>query len=185
MGKVEETKLYHIRNTGANSKLVVGQLLHAGKEYNPFYGVYEKRDIPKITMDPNYLFQLTTYYWHFARESTFEEVRREYFPCLPSRQKCLYVTSQDNLKYWLETFKHTEYQVVEVQITGNLFECDASLIEGNPIAISKVRDNAMRYWQGEIVNSSKIEYLATGDIKVVHILDDQEISSITKMLAES
>ncbi|PGZ93499.1 hypothetical protein COE51_23870 [Bacillus pseudomycoides] len=180
MRQFEETKLYHIRNTRTNSKLVVGQLLHSGKEYNPFYGVYEKQDISKITMDPNFLFSVVTYYWHFARESTFEEVRRELFSSLPSRQKCLYVAAEKNLKYWIETLNYPEYQVVEVQIKGNIFKCDASLVEGNPKAIEKVRKDAMRYWQGEIVNSNKIEYLAEGDIKVVRILDKQEIRSLLK-----
>ncbi|PGM98060.1 hypothetical protein CN959_23045 [Bacillus cereus] len=180
MGNFEETKLYHIRNNNANSKLVVGQLLHAGQEYNPFYGVYEKKEIEKITMDPNCLLGLTTYYWHFARESTLEEVRREHFPSLPSRQKCLYVTSPENLNYWLETFKHTECQVVEVQIIDKLFKCDASLIEGNPKALSRVRNNAMRYWKGEITNKEKVEYLVEGEVKVVHILNKKEINSITK-----
>ena len=56
-------------------------------------------------------------------------------------------------------------------LTGTIFKCDASYVEGNPIPLNEVRQNAEKYWQGQIISSEKLEYLFVGKARVVDIIN--------------
>ncbi|WP_054751291.1 DUF2441 domain-containing protein [Piscibacillus salipiscarius] len=134
-------RLYHVREIG-NKKYSVGdQLEFSG--YNNFFKDYDTKDIPLVNTKKT-IFQGLTYYWHFARETIFEEVRKNIDPNLPSRQRCLWLTDIRNLDYWMHTkdFHPETHQVLLLNLDGNAFKCDATFVEGNPKKLNDVREDA-------------------------------------------
>lgn len=149
--------------------LEVGQTIETGSELNPFMSDYEKMNVP-ITSDLNNLLQVITFYWHYTRERVLEDVRVELYPELPSRMRSLWLCDKENLDYWYNHFSNREYRVLKMVLEGNLSKHDATHIEGNPRSLIKLREDAKRYWSGEIIDSNKTEYLFEGKAKVVEIL---------------
>ncbi|MFY0137733.1 hypothetical protein BK785_14400 [Bacillus thuringiensis serovar bolivia] len=173
-------KMYHIRNTEIHKEMKQGEIIPCGKELNPFMAPYYKDDI-SFSSDHAHLIRLLGYYWHFARETTFEEVRKESFPSLPSRHKCLFATSKEGLRYWIEEFKHPKYQVAEIQVAGEVFKGDASFVNGQGLSLNTVKQKAERYWNGESLDNSKVEYLIAGEVRIVKLLNEKDIKQLLKL----
>ncbi|WP_052497681.1 MULTISPECIES: DUF2441 domain-containing protein [unclassified Bacillus (in: firmicutes)] len=169
---VNGEKFYHInRITDGNRHglLKLGQIIDTDLQtYNPFFDVYNTDDIT-LYSNLTSLVNAVTYYWHFARETALEEVRVKSFPDYPSRTRCLWISDEGDLSYWLEQCKRDEMQLVELEVDGKIHECDASLIEGPTIGLNKVREKALRYWNGDIIDPFKKEILFEGKAKVVSI----------------
>ncbi|KAF0822524.1 DUF2441 domain-containing protein [Cytobacillus firmus] len=169
MEKVTNKKLYHIHRINKNRPLGINDTLETSSEYNSFFRDYDTKDIPQV-FNVN---GLLTYYWHFARETAVEEVRVSINNDLPSRKRCLWLTDVRSLDYWIGevNFNPKEFQLLELEVTGAVFKCDASFIEGNPMKLNDVRERAIRYWSGEILDTKKVEYLFEGTAKVTRVLE--------------
>lgn len=169
MEKVNGKKLYHVHRIGNNTRIKIDDTIVTSAEYNPFFKDYDLLGFP---MNVNQQ-KLLNYYWHFARETAIEEVRLNVNPELPSRQKCLWLSDIKALDYWMceVGYNPKEFQVLELELDGILFKCDATFIEGRYLSLNDVRGNAFRYWSGEILNNNKTEYLFQGTAKVIHELN--------------
>lgn len=172
---VEGKPFLHVNVTNSRNKgqlLRVGETITIGKSFNPYRESFEhgfgllRRDIPTLT-------NTVALYWHFTLETIFEEERIKINPELPSRLKCLWMTDRNQLNYWIEKVKidSSKLQVLEMSTVGKVFKCDAYWVEMQPAPLTQVRENAQSYWQGEIKDPSKIEFLFEGDATVTSILN--------------
>lgn len=160
-------ELYHIRKNGT---LEIGQIIKSGESYNGYYGIYENGPELPLINDIQRLKEISTYYWHFFRETILEEVRKEKYPEYPSRQTGLFLTDVRSLENWLSVLGYTNYQLVSMKLNGKLHACDATLIDIHPNNKAVVRELANRYWNGEIVDGSKkVEYIFEGTAEVTKI----------------
>lgn len=183
---------YHI-NTG--KKLLIGDTLDIGNTYNNFYHeIYNTEYLNnnkdanecllemqknktltfKNVTEANLVFKTVNDSAMITRELIFEEARKEINPELPSRFKCLYVCQNINeINNWLEIFKRTDktnIQIVKLELTGNIFCGDASLILRQNISLNKKKEQAKKYWNG-IKDKSINEYLFIGTARVIDIIE--------------
>ncbi|MFA1818992.1 DUF2441 domain-containing protein [Virgibacillus oceani] len=172
MKEVVNEIFYHCNSTSNQNPynlLSEGDILNIGKTINPFMSSYENQ-VPNVINNKQALISAVTFYWHYARETIFEEERKNINENLPSRFTSLWVGDYESMKDWKMHFEHNKVQLLELSLTGVVFKCDATFVEGNPIPLSKVRENANKYWGGHVLDNKKVEYLFTGKAKVIKVL---------------
>lgn len=172
MLRVKNEIFYHINSTSNENPynlLSVGDIIRIGETTNPFMLSYE-HSAPPLLRNEQALINAITFYWHYAREVTFEEVRKSINEKLPSRFKCLWVSDLRNISKWKVHFQQNNMQLLELSLTGTIFKSDASFVEGNPIPLNVLREKAKKYWSGVIESEDNIEYLFYGEAEVVRVL---------------
>jgi hypothetical protein len=106
-----------------------------------------------------------------ARELIYERVRQYVDSNLPSRLKCVWLTSLENLNTWYLDFKETSAncQIFKVSATGKIFNADGSYIKLDIFKISDFEQMAEKYWRGEKSKSSQYldEILFEGSLKII------------------
>jgi hypothetical protein len=169
--EVKKLEMYHISKIINNKRYSSGDIIKT-EGYNPFFSVYDESEV-SFNSEFESLFKGLTYYWHFARETVLEEVRKQINPDLPSRLKCLWLCDVKSLDYWMTTMRYNpnSHQVLKVSVDGNLFKCDASYIEGNPRKLNDLRNESNKYWNGEMSGNNKVEYLLEGEATVLEELN--------------
>lgn len=189
-----DKKIYYHINTG--DVLEVGNIIDTRKSYNKFYDeIYDSeyllngidanmllinkrrnKEYGNFDMDEfRLIFETVSNSAMVTRELIFEEVRKEINEELPSRMKCLYVCeNMEEINGWLEIFKRTnkkdkDYQIVKLELTGKCVTCDASYVLRQNISLNKKRDQAKKYWSGEVKDNEK-EVLFEGIAVVKEII---------------
>ena len=122
---------------------------------------------PEKTMKE--LYNALEEYLKLVREWTFEEVRREFFPSLPSRQRCLFVIPNDvkSLNYWWNALGKSG-SILKLELTGKLHRTNQLYLIATTDSLDHIRGKAFRYWAGASgSNSAEDEYLFEGFAKVL------------------
>jgi hypothetical protein len=90
-----------------------------------------------------------TEYLNWIRETVFEEIRKEHFPHLPSRQRCLWLVPHDSqaARYWFQRLEQ-KGRLLEVRATGKLFRANEAYLRAATTKLNAVRGDAFRYWAG-------------------------------------
>lgn len=117
-----------------------------------------------------------------VREWIFEEVRMEFFPNLPSRQRCLWVIPEDNnsIQYWWNTMKKSETscRILKLELTGKIYRTNQQYLQGTTNSLDILRMNAFKYWAGASGNSSaEDEYLFEGFVKVLDVVPPESFEN--------
>jgi len=207
--QVRDKKLFHVnRITGCSpeSLLNIDDIIEVGKEYNPFFGYYnkQKRSYP-VTMANNQVqeisglaflrhvkedkiqsphlsniaYDVANHFMMLSREMLLESVRLEKYPDIPSRQRCIWLTKDmDSLLHWRNRLQsENETQYIEFSATGCIHECDASYLMGDSELLSVSYENAEKYWKGEMnASSSEPEILFEGTLKVTRVIPENEFA---------
>ncbi|MEQ9425138.1 MAG: DUF2441 domain-containing protein [Cyclobacteriaceae bacterium] len=103
------------------------------------------------------------------RELTFEEVRLKNFKYLPSRKNCIWLCEDEaQLKDWKPNLSLNEdqYQILKVEVDGNIFKTDSKFIDTWELDISKYYENANQYWNPTSVFHYP-EVLFTGELRIL------------------
>lgn len=97
-------------------------------------------------------------YSRYLRELLFEEVRLNFFPNYPSRQRGIWVISdKDDIPYWIRTIgANQESSVFEVLLTGKIHEANHKSIKLTTNSFNGIRKQAFSYWMTEKVSKSDI-----------------------------
>lgn len=111
------------------------------------------------------------------RELALEEVRIKSFKNYPSRLHSLYVSdSLDNANSWVKYFisiNRNVFQIVKLEIEGNIFIGDAHNCFDGTIDLSKNLELANHYWKN-LPNNKNLpplyETIVDGRIKVIEII---------------
>ena len=149
--------------------------LLVNNEEIPLFQVFEKYnqfDLTQNNLDWLYT-QLQTVSKETAfyiRERVFEDVRKELFPHLPSRQKCLWISEEKQLPYWRTISPELHKTILELELDGNIFCADDYWLQANTLSSIEYTERAKHYWAGEIVSEEHLEYLFSGTAIVKDII---------------
>lgn len=106
-----------------------------------------------------------------ARELIYERVRMSINSNLPSRLRCIWLTSFENLNAWHSDFKETssDCQIFKVSVTGKIFNADGSNVKLDIFKVSDFELAAEKYWRSEKSQSSThlSEILFEGALKII------------------
>lgn len=105
----------------------------------------------------------------YIREQVFEEVRKEHFPYLPSRQKCLWVTEEEQLPYWKTMADNEQRYLLTLELNGDLFCGDAYWLTADTFSSIEYEKRANHYWSGKLSTIELKEYLFNGDAIIKEI----------------
>lgn len=106
----------------------------------------------------------------FIRETIFEEVRKNYFPQLPSRQTCIWVEEKGAVPYWWNTLakEGIKFKIFKLSLTGVIHRTDQRYLIADTLIHSDLRANAFKYWTGaDGSNPTEEELLFEGIIQII------------------
>ncbi|OLS20702.1 MAG: hypothetical protein HeimC3_39680 [Candidatus Heimdallarchaeota archaeon LC_3] len=106
----------------------------------------------------------------YIRELVFEEVRRNRFSDLPSRQRCLWLITEKQLNRWrqLESFKNGNIFLVKVK--GNIHIGNAKFLHAYQTKMKFFHEFAEKYWKSMETPSNDDEIILEGEIEVLRQL---------------
>lgn len=111
------------------------------------------------------------HYIKLVREIVFEEIRKDFFPGLPSRQKGIWVipNEEDALKYWGVTLGGGK--LLKLNLTGKIHRANQEYLNMNTRPLDYYRQQAFRYWSGTSgKNKQEEECLFEGFVEVLEEL---------------
>jgi len=172
---VENGVYFHIQTPAPYkpAKWEIDQVHFIGNRKNPFVEFYDSNGfvIREETVE-NYRGVLDEYL-KLTREWIFEEVRKEFFPNLPSRHRCIWVIpdNKDAIQYWWKTMGE-KGQILKLELTGKIYRTNQQYLKRITAPLDQIRMNAFRYWAGASGdNPAEDEYLFEGFAKVLDIYD--------------
>lgn len=178
---VENQTFYHIyREVSWNHSPMwkLGKTYFIGKEENPFIKYYDNVDCQYVHGDIQSMTEAIQYYQRYTREQIFEEVRREFFPNLPSRLRCLWVIKDDIdiLKYWWELFGKSGL-IMKVSLTGKIHTGSEEYLRISGKNFDFLRQQAFKYWAGTAgLNEIEQEAIFEGFVRVIEFVSPQSIN---------
>lgn len=177
-------RMYHIHKKEYDSELwQVGNTFTINDE-NHFWK-FSKEYRPPIYKDKNdkTLFEMAeiskevlsimenaiSEYGILIREITLENVRKEFFPNLPSRQKCIWLAREDQIEYWKKNINKSNIDIYEVEVDENLlFKSRDSLLPKLNEKYTDIIEHANNYWNySSDTNNEDDEYLYCGDVQII------------------
>lgn len=105
----------------------------------------------------------------YIREQVFEEVRKELYPRLPSRQKCLWLCEENQLSYWKTIVDNEEGCLLTLELNGEIFCGDQYWLTTDTFSSIDYVDRAKHYWSGELSSIPTKEYLFYGQAIIKEI----------------
>ncbi|WIW70638.1 DUF2441 domain-containing protein [Anaerosinus gibii] len=144
-------------------------------------------DLPNFYhCNPNRCFsELYSYFKDYlllTREWIYEEVRKESFPHLPSRQKGLWVipineSLKASLTFWEKNLVSNENaKFLKLKLTGKLHLTSEEFLLSDSLSLDQFRQTAFKYWLGcnNPKNPEQLECIFEGFASVTHIYDSLE-----------
>lgn len=174
--EIHNKSFYHIQ-TGGEHISHVGDILDIGSTMNRFLAFYQTFDLNQASQQDAYR-ELRNYF----REQTFEDVRSNFFPTLPSRHFCLWVipdkdSLQDRLKFWIPqvvgNIKGT-FRILHLSCTGEVHYANPDYLDAvHCNSIQNAQRSAFHYWKGDNVSKDtpEIEALFIGKALVTEVID--------------
>lgn len=109
------------------------------------------------------------------RENALEFYRRDHYPNLPCRLKCIWLTNKKGLKYWENVFANREdnnkdYKIFKVEVTGVLFKSSDSFIPDANMSFIERYKASEKYWNPVFKTDKderEAEYLFQGKLKII------------------
>lgn len=106
-------------------------------------------------------------YQILIRELGMEEIRRKFYPHLPSRQKCIWLCGKKQIDYW-KNFILGDFEIFEVEVFGKTFKSRNSLIPLPSDSYNTILEKSHSYWsEKNDVENEDDEYLYVGKIKII------------------
>lgn len=108
----------------------------------------------------------------FKRETALEDCRKSYNDALPSRLHSIYLCDYDGLNYWKDCLSNSnkkEFDVFEVNVTGNIFKTNEQLLPNEVSTYEETYKNAIKYWNPKLKDcpANTYEYLVEGKVKIL------------------
>lgn len=188
--------LYHIHRKNCKDELwKVGNEFEVGLENNiyfnfsinfnsfilinnqkyPFLNIYDyykkQEDIENQINLLNVSKDFINEYQLLIRELGMEEIRKNFYPHLPSRQKCIWLCRKNQINYW-KKFISGEIEIFEVEIFDIPFKSRNSLISLPSDSYNTILDKAQLYWsEKNYVDNEDDEYLYVGKLKIINKIE--------------
>lgn len=103
------------------------------------------------------------------RELIFESIRQEYYPELPSRQKCVWLIPkiEESLDFWGNIIRSKQQRIFKVSIDGKIHRSSHKWLNGGTFSVNKWYDLAHKYWKGEGSGNYDDEIILEGKMKLL------------------
>jgi hypothetical protein len=103
------------------------------------------------------------------RELVFESIRNEFYPELPSRQKCIWLIPENekSLEFWKKIIQNENQRIFKVTINGIIHRASQKWLVGGTFSLNRWYTLAHSYWKGEDSGSIEDEILFEGKIKII------------------
>lgn len=146
------------------------KILMDNKKY-PFKNVYEHylstKNIQgelKLLDDAN---NFINEFQILIRELGMEEIRRNLFPQIPSRQKCIWLCRKEQINYWKNRISG-KIDIFKVEIFDEPFKTRESFIPLPSDSYNEILRKSKEYWQGvDNTLNEDDEYLYVGKLKII------------------
>lgn len=105
----------------------------------------------------------------YNREHALEEVRKKFFPSLPSRLHSIWVCEKSQLDFWENNLKG-KLVLYKVKLNGTLFHSSDLFLPDETLTISEMMEDAKRYWTPNFKTKAEklsSEFLFQGEVKVL------------------
>lgn len=106
------------------------------------------------------------------REITFEAIRKEFYPELPSRHNCIWLVPDDrlSLKFWNNLVHGSNKRIFRVETEGIIHRAANKWLIVGTIPLNEVNSMAHNYWKGIDAGELEDEILFIGKLKIVEEL---------------
>lgn len=107
------------------------------------------------------------------RELVFESIRKEFYPELPSRHKCIWLIPDDekSLEFWRrDVFKLNNPKIFKLSVDGKTHRASQQWLICRTYSLNEINSMAHKYWQGENSGSIDDEILFVGKIRILEKL---------------
>jgi len=180
MEYIQDEEFYHVQRNKFYNPYPLweeGKTYFCGKEKNPYIKVFDEFSANN-QQTQEALTGAVEHYQNIIREIAFEEVRKEFFPNLPSRQRCLWVipNEEESIDYWWQQLQsEAEQRLLKLKLTGKIHEVSQSYIKLNYGSLDYHRYQAFKYWNGNKVKNAinDKEVLFEGFAEVIEVVDLQ------------
>jgi hypothetical protein len=148
----------------------------------PFYKVinsYLKEEQDKETYIKmlNEASRLLVNYSTLQRELILEEVRKKFYPELPSRKNIIYLCDFNQIEHWKNKLTKSggNIDLFKVEVTGNLFKSSDILLPDDSESVNTMFEQAKKYWEADLSNISdnQSEYLFQGKVKILKKIENK------------
>ena len=195
--QVKDMILYQVA-TDRNYK--VGDIIHFGdepngQEFNCLNLSFNKEGQPlhKLGFDnakkgifknKNLIFDLSkalSNYDFIMREFALEEVRRQQFPHLPSRFRCMFLsedadTCLHNFQGFINRGAGSNSQAIKVRVNGEAHFVKDYGVGRLGLSFNEYKNEAIKYWsQDQHSTSATKEILFTGDVEILDIFKEYDL----------
>ena len=176
MEYIENQTFYHIqrKNNGINAQMWnVGDTYFIGQQKNRFFEVFDYLTVPVQQGNIHSYSNALGHTTKTIRELSFEEIRKEFFPAHPSRQRGIWVIKpdKDSLDYWKNELGSAD-QIIKVQLTGKIHKANQEYLKATTDSLNTIRQRAFHYWTGTSgANIVEEEILFEGFAEVIEIIE--------------
>lgn len=103
------------------------------------------------------------------RELIFESIRKEYYPELPSRHKCIWLMpyNDKSLEFWKKVIQGNQHRVFKVNTEGKIHRSSQKPLIGGTFSIKIWNMQAHEYWNGKDFGNYDDEILFEGKMKII------------------
>lgn len=149
-----------------------GQPLHKLGFEKANKGIFKNK---KLIID---LSKALSNYDFIMREFALEEVRKEQFPHLPSRFRCMFLsedadTCLHNLQGFVNRGAGSKLQAIKVKVNGEAHFVKDYGVSRLGLSFNEYKEEAIKYWSQDQNSASETkEILFIGDVEILEILKE-------------
>jgi hypothetical protein len=165
---------------GLNIKLN-GDKYSADKIINTALNVYVKNEPPPMQMQGYHFHPVATLKeatdclgqsMRIIRELTFEAIRKEFYPELPSRHNCIWLAPDNNqsLQFWKNSVYGSKKRIFRVEAEGIIHRAANKWLVTGTKPLNEINSMAHNYWKGNDTGGFEDEILFVGKLKIIEEL---------------
>ena len=130
-----------------------------GYRFNPVFTLKEATDCLGESM-------------RIIRELTFEAIRKEFYPELPSRHNCIWLIPDDkqSLEFWKNLVHGNNKRIFRVETDGIIHRAAQKWLMTGTIPLNEINSLAHNYWKGNDAGGLEDEILFIGKLKIIEEL---------------
>jgi hypothetical protein len=107
-------------------------------------------------------------YQMLLREITYEQVRKDMFPDLPSRTKCIWLCKEKQLEFWKKQLNDCYFKIFKIEVKEKPYKTNNNLIVPPSESYIRIQEFAERYWTyKDETEKEDDEYLYVGEIEIL------------------
>lgn len=105
----------------------------------------------------------------FKRETAMECFRKNNNSDLPSRQHCLYATTESGINYWKNKLTDGDLDIYRIETFEEPFKTNEIFIPDESGTYEEMYNNSFRYWNPKFKNvpEETTEYLVNGKVRIL------------------